>query len=211
MAQPRQYSRRATLSRYTLPHYVSQDLVGCRRSTLEPLKGPCSTYLFSSERGCRTLSCHLWGVAVQGGVATTLSPAVLQWVKFPEMYTIPRGPCDRKNSIPIENFNPGLNFQSRSNISISIDNFNPGVSICGALLCTEKGLIENFNPRSIARNFQSRRPRSIFFNPRPSGLFSKSLQAYLGDCSYSFKGSFELIGITVTVSWGFLAGCSCRK
>ena len=30
----------------------------------------------------------------------------------------PRGPCDRKNSIPIENFNPGLKFSS------SIDNFN---------------------------------------------------------------------------------------
>ena len=31
----------------------------------------------------------------------------------------------------------------------------------------EKGSIKNFNPRSIARNFQSRRPRSNFFNPCP--------------------------------------------
>ena len=65
------------------------------------------------------------------------------------------------------NFNPGLkfsipdrNFQARSKISI------PEFLFLGPRWCTEKGSIENFNSRSIARNFQSRRPRSIFFNPR---------------------------------------------
>ena len=39
---------------------------------------PCSTYHFSSQRGCRTSNRLLEGVAVQGGVPTTLSPVVLQ-------------------------------------------------------------------------------------------------------------------------------------
>ena len=60
-------------------------------------------------------------------------------------------------------FNPARKFQSRSKISILrclkfYSRGPPGD--------TEKGWIENFNPRSIAQNFQSRRPRSIFFNPQ---------------------------------------------
>ena len=49
------------------------------------------------------------------------------------------------------------NVQSRSNISIPRCFYLRGPP--GA---TEKGSIENFNPRSIARNFKSRRPQSIF-------------------------------------------------
>ena len=45
-----------------------------------PEKGPVQhNYLFSSQRGCRTSSCLLEGVAVLGGVAATLSPVALQW------------------------------------------------------------------------------------------------------------------------------------
>ena len=32
--------------------------------------------------------------------------------------SLPRGPCDRKKSIPIENINPDRKFQSRLKISI---------------------------------------------------------------------------------------------
>ena len=71
-----------TMSRYTvtlnLSHHVFQDSEGCRkRIAPNPLKGPCSTYLFSSWRGCCTSSCLLEGVAVQGGAAATLSPVAL--------------------------------------------------------------------------------------------------------------------------------------
>ena len=66
---------------------------------------------------------------------------------------------DRKFQSRLETFNPDRNFQSRSKISI------PEFPITGPSQCTEKGSIENFNPRSIARNFQSRRPRSNFFIP----------------------------------------------
>ena len=55
---------------------------------------------------------------------------------------------------PIEIFNPG----SKNSI--------PEFPFTGPSWCSEKGSIENFNPRSIARIFQSRRPRSNFFNPR---------------------------------------------
>ena len=67
---------------------------------------------------------------------------------------------DRKFQSWLENFNPDRNFQARSKISI------PVFLLTGPSWCTEKGSIENFNPRSIARNFQSRRPRLNFFNPR---------------------------------------------
>ena len=41
--------RMVILSRYTPSHYIFQALEGRRRrSALHPLKGPCSTYLFSS-------------------------------------------------------------------------------------------------------------------------------------------------------------------
>ena len=67
-----------------------------------------------------------------------------------------------KKSIPIENFNPGLkffnpdrNFRARSKSSI------PEFLFPGPRWCTEKGSIENFNPRSIARNVPSRGGSSI--------------------------------------------------
>ena len=42
----------ATLSRYTLSHCVFHDLEGCRkRIALHPPKRPCSTNLFSSQKG----------------------------------------------------------------------------------------------------------------------------------------------------------------
>ena len=62
----------------------------------------------------------------------------------------------------LEVFNLDRTFQSRSKISI------PRCFYLLALLVlqrTQKGSIENFNPRSIARNFKSRRSRSNFFNP----------------------------------------------
>ena len=68
---------------------------------------------------------------------------------------------DRKYQSRLEIFNPDRKFQSRSKISIPRCFYllgPPGV--------TERGSIENLNPRSIARNFQSRRPRSNFFDPR---------------------------------------------
>ena len=67
---------------------------------------------------------------------------------------------DLKFQSRLESFNPDRKFQSRSKISIPRCFYlrgPPGV--------TEKGSIENFNPRSIARIFQSRRPRSNFFDP----------------------------------------------
>ena len=66
----------ATLCRTTLV----QSLEGRRRRiVLHPLKGPCSTYLFSSRRRCSTSSCLLKGVALQGGFTATLSPVAPQW------------------------------------------------------------------------------------------------------------------------------------
>ena len=72
MAQPPQQSCRATLCHTTF-FAIGRGVAGASRCTL---KGPCSTYLFSSYRGCRTSSCRLEGVAAQGGVATTLSASV---------------------------------------------------------------------------------------------------------------------------------------
>ena len=85
----------------------------------------------------------------------------------------PRGPCDRKNSISIENFYLDRKFQSRPKISIPQCFYlpaPPGV--------TEKGSIKNFNPRSIARNVQSRRPRSNVFNPRALWVSSLLIKSY---------------------------------
>ena len=52
--------------------------------------------------------------------------------------------------------------KSRSKISIPVFLF------AGPSWCAEKGSVEHFNPRSIARNVQSRRPRpkNNFGNPR---------------------------------------------
>ena len=44
----------------------------------------------------------------------------------------------------------------------------------GPSWCTEKGSIENVHPRSTARNFQARRPRSKFFNPRALWVESRA-------------------------------------
>ena len=53
-------------------------LEGCRkRIALHARKWPCSTYLFSSWRGCCASSCLLEGVVVQGSVAAALSPVAL--------------------------------------------------------------------------------------------------------------------------------------
>ena len=68
---------------------------------------------------------------------------------------------DRKFHSRLEMFNLDRNSQSRakiSNLRCLYSRGPPGV--------TENGAIEYFNPRSIARNFQSRRPQSNFFNPR---------------------------------------------
>ena len=86
---------------------------------------------------------------------------------------LPRGPCDRKNSIPIENFNPGSkisiparNFQSRSKFSISIENFNPRVSIYGAL--------DVVYTEGLDRKFQSTIDRSKFSIPKAAIEFFQS-------------------------------------
>ena len=82
---------------------------------------------------------------------------------------IPRGPSDRKNSIPIESFNPGLKF------SISVENSNLDrkfqscdVSIYGALLVLQRRArseisihdqsLEIFNPEAAIKFFQSLGP-----------------------------------------------------
>ena len=44
-----------------------------------PEEGPVAPPLSALKGGCRASSCLLEGVAVQGGVATTLSPVALQW------------------------------------------------------------------------------------------------------------------------------------
>ena len=69
MAQPLQQSCRATLSRYTLSHYVFLGFGGLlqeNRATT-PWKRPCSTYLLSSYRGVALSNCLLEGVAVREG------------------------------------------------------------------------------------------------------------------------------------------------
>ena len=53
------------------------------RATPLSEKEPCSTYHFSSQRGCRTSSCLLEGVAVQQVCrSTTPSPVALQWATW---------------------------------------------------------------------------------------------------------------------------------
>ena len=77
----------------------------------------------------------------------------------------------------IEKFNPDWKFQSWLEIFNLDRKFQsrPKISIpryfClrGPPGLTEKGSIENFNPRSIAPNFQSRRSRSLFSIPGPLG------------------------------------------
>ena len=126
---------------------------------------------------------------------------------------------------PLKKFNPDRKFQSwleiinpQSKISISTENFNPGVSLTGLSWCTEKGPIKNCNPRSIARNFQSRRPRSNFLNPRalwvrglghpfPGLLLPWSSRNLL--CCYS-SCCLEALGLTVL--WGsFLCAQKARS
>ena len=90
-------------------------------------------------------------------VAPTVPEGYKHRVATPEK-NLPRGPCDRKNSIPIENFNPGIEF------SISIENFNldgqfqsRGVSVYGPSWCYREGL---------DRKFQSTIDRSKFSIPK---------------------------------------------
>ena len=78
---------------------------------------------------------------------------------------IPRGPCDRKNSIPIEISIPARKFQSRSKFSISIEKFNPRVSMYGALVVYRERL---------DRTFQSRIDRSKFSIPKATIEFFQS-------------------------------------
>ena len=92
---------------------------------------------------------------------------------------IPRGPCDRKNSIPIENFNLGLKF------SVSIENFtldrkfqSRGVSIYGALLVYREGL---------DRKFQSTIDRSKFSIPKAAIEFFQSPGPLSGKSKWGLK------------------------
>ena len=174
----------------------------------------------------------------------------------------PRRPCDRKKSIPIENFNQktfrylwrfcsllfrgffvafpwlfrgpllsrktvfgpflwffrgffvapvlgkfyayspwnSLLIQSRLEFFILDRSFNPGLKFSipvflfmGPSWCTEKGSIENFNPRSIARNSQSGRPRSNFFNPR--ALWDSAMQKIVQDVKPYFATAVVLLSI----------------
>ena len=119
--------------------------------------------------GC---SCKLWGeYPCSGDLQTSVDSGETglgsAWGAFLNSGCIrPRGPCDRKNSIPIEIFNPDLKF------SISIEIFcldrkfqsTKNFYLRGPPGVAEKGSIEIFNPRSIARNFPSRSPRSNFFD-----------------------------------------------
>ena len=68
---------------------------------------------------------------------------------------------DRRFQSWLKMFNRDRNFQSQSNISLLAVFLFTGPS-----WCYREGLDRIFNPRSIARNFQSQRPRSKFFNPR---------------------------------------------
>ena len=52
---------------------------------------------------------------------------------------------------------------------------------------TEKGSIEKFNPRSVAQNVQSRRPRSNFSIPRPSGIKKFGGTPPLLDCNLAHR------------------------
>ena len=49
-------------------------------------------------------------VSVVTATPLKLSPPLLSSWLILSFFSLPRGPCDRKNSIPIENFNPGLKF-----------------------------------------------------------------------------------------------------
>ena len=70
---------------------------------------------------------------------------------------VPRGRCDRKNSIPIENFNPAV------------------FLLTAPSWCYREGLDRKLQSTMDRLNVQSRRrPRSTFFDPWASG-FSLSL------------------------------------
>ena len=61
--------------RYSLSHYILQDLEGCRtRIGLHPLEGPSSTYLFPLLKGVSRFKLSPGRCGNTGGVATTLSP-----------------------------------------------------------------------------------------------------------------------------------------
>ena len=77
----------------------------------------------------------------------------------------PEGPAIENIQSRLENFNPGLK------ISVSIKNFNLDRKVflfTGPSWCYREGLDRTFQS-TIARNVQSRRPRSNFFSiPEPS-------------------------------------------
>ena len=89
-----------------------------------------------------------------------------------------RGPCDRKDSILIGIYNPGLKFQFRSRSS------TPMCLFAGPSQCTEKGSIEKLNPRSIARSFQPGRLRLKLFNPNIPLSNAPSILIRSPDCSH---------------------------
>ena len=90
------------------------------------------------------------------------------------LVSVPRGPCDRKKSIPIENFNPGSKFS----IPIEIFNLNrkfqsPSFYLRGprsvqrrarSKISIHDRSLEIFNPKGRNR---------IFSIPRPSGFPAK--------------------------------------
>ena len=113
----------------------------------------------------------------------------------------PRGPCDRKISIPIENFNPGSKF------SIPIENFNldrkfqsPSFHLRGSRgvqrrarskISIHDRSLEIFNPEGRDR---------IFSIPGPSGLLSpdsgpglRSVQKVSRECPRSVRKVFRTL------------------
>ena len=77
----------------------------------------------------------------------------------------PRAPCDRKNSIPIENFNPCLKFSTPIEFFKRDRKFQSRVSIYGALVVYREGL---------DRKFQSTIDRSKFSIPKAAIEFFQS-------------------------------------
>ena len=97
---------------------------------------------------------------------------------------IPRGPCNRKNSILNENFNPGLKCSIPGlKIAISIANFklNPGASARGALLV-------------------------LGHTPSTAGTFRKKFRKD-GDASFFRSGSGEGLSKSVRANCFRWGGC----
>ena len=112
-----------------------------------------------------------WSILVHFGLKRSIlvhsGPPTVLW-PFLKNFEMPRGPCDRKNSIPIENFNPGLKVSiSIENFNLEIENFNPAVFLfTGPSWCFREGL---------DRTFQSMIDRSKFSIPKAAIEFFQSL------------------------------------